>query len=379
MLQTIVRDGVDGQAPATRDSVLVPVPQYPLWVTLRSDSDRLGGSNSPQGPSERLAPPQNAALTRKQYTATLEMLGGHAAPYYLDFERGWGMDVSRVRELVKAERAAGREPRALVTISPGNPTGSILGEENMRDVGRLCEEEGLVLMADEVYQKNVYDQSTKFTSFKKVVRDLNSPVELFSFHSTSKGVLGECGRRGGYMEYCNIDAEVKEQLYKLASVSLCPNVDGQIVTDCMVKPPNKGSPEGARHDHEQKKIFDALGRRAVKVVDALNKLEGVRCQPAAGAMYVHPRLTLSPKVVEAAKAEGRSPDTYYCLELLDKTGLCVVPGAGFGQEDGTYHFRSTFLAGEDIMDGVLERMSKFHAKFTAKHALKHEFNSTTRP
>jgi alanine transaminase len=72
----------------------------------------------------------------------------------------------------------------------------------------------------------------KFTSFKKVVRDMgygaDSKFAIVSMHSTSKGFYGECGRRGGYIEVCGFDPKVKDELYKLSSVGLCPNLGGQI-------------------------------------------------------------------------------------------------------------------------------------------------------
>lgn len=77
-------------------------------------------------------------------------------------------------------------------------------------------------------------------------------------------------------------------------------------------------------------------------------------------MYLFPTITLSQKAVEAAEKEGRKPDEFYCLRLLDATGICVVPGSGFGQREGTWHFRTTFLE-----PGVtwIERLEKFHEAF----------------
>jgi alanine transaminase len=85
-------------------------------------------------------------------------------------------------------------PKALVIINPGNPTGALLSVETMAELVGVCEEHSLVLLADEIYQVNLHQPCTHpFTSFKKVVRDLGSPVPLVSFHSISKGVSGECG------------------------------------------------------------------------------------------------------------------------------------------------------------------------------------------
>lgn len=90
-----------------------------------------------------------------------------------------------------------------MVINPGNPTGQVMSEESLIEIVKFCEKKSLVLLADEVYQENIYKEQ-KFVSLKKVVCDLKSPVNLVSFHSTSKGLIGECGLRGGYMELYNI-------------------------------------------------------------------------------------------------------------------------------------------------------------------------------
>jgi alanine transaminase len=95
---------------------------------------------------------------------------------------------------------------------------------------KFAQEHKLVVCADEVYQKNIYG-SKPFISFKKIIHDLGAPynkIELISFHSTSKGLLGECGLRGGYMELENIDPYVQGQILKLRTITLCPNTIGQL-------------------------------------------------------------------------------------------------------------------------------------------------------
>ena len=95
-----------------------------------------------------------------------------------------------------------------------------------------------------------------------------------------------------------------------------------------------------------------MKRRAIKLVDGLNSLEGVSCNQPQGAMYAFPQVTLPPKAIAAAEAAGKVPDTFYALALLEATGIVVVPGSGFGQVEGTWHFRTTFLPPEDEMDSV---------------------------
>jgi alanine transaminase len=77
-------------------------------------------------------------------------------------------------------------------------------------------------------------------------------------------------------------------------------------------------------------------------------------------MYLFPTIKLSQKAIEAAKKANHSADEFYCIKLLDATGVCVVPGSGFGQKEGTLHFRTTFLApGTDWVG----RITAFHKQF----------------
>ena len=130
--------------------------------------------------------------------------------YELVEEEGWRLSVEVLEEKLAAAKANGIHTRGLVVINPGNPTGNSLPLENMKEVLRFCGKHGLILMADEVYQENVWLESRPFHSFKKVLHTMaDAPkVQLVSFHSTSKGFLGECGMRGGYFELCNFDPEV---------------------------------------------------------------------------------------------------------------------------------------------------------------------------
>jgi aspartate/methionine/tyrosine aminotransferase len=95
-------------------------------------------------------------------------------------------------------------------------------------------------------------------------------------------------------------------------------------------------------------------------VDSLNLLPGITCNAAEGALYAFPRIHLPPAAVEAARQLGKEPDWLYCSELLEATGIVVVPGSGFGQAAGTYHFRTTFLPPESDIGAVVEKLSAFH-------------------
>jgi alanine transaminase len=101
------------------------------------------------------------------------------------------------------------------------------------------------------------------------------------------------------------------------------------------------------------------------MADRLNKLPGVSCVDSPGALYLYPKITLPEKAVTAARTAGKEPDAFYALALLDATGICVVPGSGFGQKEGEYHYRLTCLCpGVDEYVGKLE---KFHHEFLARY------------
>lgn len=229
------------------DGVLIPIPQYPL------------------------------------YTAALALNSARAVPYYLQEADDWSLDMKGVHAGVKEAREAGTKLKAMVVINPGNPTGACLSIENMEDIVKLCYDEGLVIMADEVYQDNIYTNHP-FTSFKKMIHQMGEPyassVELVSFHSISKGQTGECGRRGGYFETCNFTAEADEQIYKLASIQLCTSLGGQIGVDILVCPPKEGEESYLLWKEEKEAIAATLKLRSERILVAFQKLEGVTCNSA---------------------------------------------------------------------------------------------------
>ncbi|MCJ1282310.1 hypothetical protein MMC26_001633 [Xylographa opegraphella] len=309
--------------------ILVPIPQYPL------------------------------------YTATLSLLNARCVPYYLDEGKAWGTDIGAIKDALKKAKSEGTDVRAIVVINPGNPTGASLTAEDVRSVLEFAAEEKLVVLGDEVYQTNVF--KGKFNSFKKGLRDLQKEVpgkydniELASLHSISKGMVGECGHRGGYFELIGFDSAVEAEIVKFVSISLCAPVIGQCLVEMMVNPPKEGEPSYPLYKQEYDGIFHGLQERATALYNAFSEMEGVSCEEPQGSMYLFPTITIPKKGIEQGKKEGRSPDEFYASRLLDATGVCVVPGSGFGQKPGTLHFRTTFLAPGTEWVG---RITKFHEKF----------------
>ncbi|KAJ4293738.1 alanine transaminase [Collariella sp. IMI 366227] len=314
--------------------ILIPIPQYPL------------------------------------YTASLSLLNAHCVPYLLDEQSGWGTDLATIKASYAKAQADGIDVRAIVIINPGNPTGASLPEEDIRAVLDFARQERLVVMADEVYQTNVF--VGQFISFKRMLRQLQAEqpaagfesVELVSMHSVSKGMVGECGHRGGYFELVNFDPAVQAEIYKFVSIMLCAPVIGQCLVELMVNPPREGEPSHALYKQEYDGIFNGLRERATALHKAFEQMEGVECGAPQGSMYLFPTIKLPAKAAEAAAAEGRTADEFYCMRLLEATGVCVVPGSGFGQKEGTLHFRTTFLApGTEWVGSIV----KFHKEFVEKY------------
>lgn len=140
------------------DACLAPIPQYPL------------------------------------YSACIQLIGSTLAGYHLDEDKNWEVDINNLHEVYKKYYDSGHRLKAMVVINPGNPTGNILSEKNIEDIIKFCYENKLVILADEVYQNNIYSKNKKFHSFKKVMNQMPYPYNqtiLFSFNSLSKGYLGE--------------------------------------------------------------------------------------------------------------------------------------------------------------------------------------------
>ena len=330
-----------------RDGLLIPIPQYPL------------------------------------YSASASLLNLAALTYRLDAQQHWEPSLTDIKAKIDEARSQGIEPRVIVVINPGNPTGACMTRAEVEDMIKLAHRESLAIFADEVYQDNVYNKDRPFVPFRRVLmelqnsqdaseREIGSSVELVSFHSTSKGMVGECGRRGGFFVLNNMDAEVEAQINKVVSMSLCPPTQGQIGVDLLVRPPKPDEPSYELWRHQIDSIYHTLQSRSQLIADSLNRLPGIFAEPAMGALYVLPRVHLPKSVSDRARQLGKKVDELYCLELLDETGICVVPGSGFSYEpevleDGSTLscFRITVLAKET--QAMVDRFTRFHRAFMDKY------------
>ncbi|KAJ8715839.1 hypothetical protein PYW08_013124 [Mythimna loreyi] len=325
---TMFVEDVDGKPPA----VMVPIPQYPL------------------------------------FSGTLSELGLRQANYYLDEEHEWALQAS---ELERSWRQASEDctVRALVVINPGNPTGQVLTRQNMEEIVRFAYEHNVFLMADEVYQENIV--SKPFYSFKKVMHEMGAPysgMALGSFVTCSKGWAAECGLRAGFAELARLAPAVRAAFSTARAVMQCPSVLGQCILDCVMKRPAPGEPSYPQFAAELGEIRRVLAERTATAYETFNSIPGYFCNPIDGSMFAYPRVQIPEAAQAAAEQHAMTPDEFYCLRLLEETGVCVVPGTGFGQLPGTFHFRTTILHPFEEFQYMMDSIRSFHLKFLERYS-----------
>ena len=308
---------------------MAPIPQYPLYSALSTLMD-------------------------------CELVG-----YYLDEDKNWAVSLPALTAAYEDAVKKGIVVRALVVINPGNPSGNNLSAETLRDVVQFAKEKNLVLIADEVYQENILTKHP-FKSMSSIMHELNLDLEVVSLHSLSKGFLGECGVRGGYCIFENFDPEIMQQFVKLKSIELCSNTVGQLSVGLMVRPPVADA--AALYAKEKKDVLDSLRQKAEILRETLSALEGISLPEIGGAMYAFPQIKLPQAAIQEAAAQGVAPDEFYCMQALENTGLVVVPGSGFRQVEGTFHFRTTFLPTLDKMQRAMKSFAAFHNDFMKRYS-----------
>lgn len=279
-MTALIRDSNDG--------VLCPIPQYPL------------------------------------YSALLTLNKAELLPYYLQESTGWGLDKEGLEKMILESKRKGITPRAIVVINPGNPTGQVMRKEDLQDIIKLCYDHSILIMADEVYQTNVYKDGSKFISMRQALHDLGEPysdtVELVSFNSVSKGMMGECGLRGGYFETHNLSDEAEAMMFKLKSIELCSNTIGQTACELMVNPPQEGVESDetvALYKAEHAELYKALRAKASLLSSSFSNMKNVTCTEIEGAMYGFPRIHFSEKFIDEAHSKGCEPDFLYCMDLVN--------------------------------------------------------------
>ena len=262
------------------------------------------------------------------YSALLTKLGVEAREYFLDEESGWQPDPEDIAARID-ERT-----RAVVVINPNNPTGSVASRETLQRIVDLAEEHGLVVFADEIYDRLLMDGERHVP-----LASLSETASVLTLGGLSKNHVAPGWRIGwGIMSGVQeVVAEYVSGIQQLGRTRLSANHPEQYA----IKPALQG---------DQGHIAEMMARlteRRDLMLEILGGVEGISCVPPRGAFYAFPRL---PDDVD---------DAEWARNLMKETGVVVVPGSGFGQSPGTRHFRIVLLPPLEILGEACRRIAAF--------------------
>ena len=287
------------------DEVLVPAPDYPLW------------------------------------TAAVSLSGGSPVHYLCDEQNGWLPDLEDMRNKITPNT------RAIVIINPNNPTGAVYPDEVLRAIVGLAREHGLILYADEVYDKVLYDGVTH-TSLAALSEDVLTII----FNGLSKNYRS-CGYRAGWMVVCGEKRHAQdyiEGLNMLASMRLCANVPGQYAIQTALG--------GYQSIDDLVAEGGRMRRQRDLAWELISAIPGVSCVKPKATLYMFPRL--DPKVYPIAD------DQAFIGELLEEAKVLLVQGSGFNWPHPD-HFRLVFLPHEDDLRDAIGRIARFFEHYRKRH------------
>ncbi|MGL4251165.1 MAG: pyridoxal phosphate-dependent aminotransferase [Aeromonas sp.] len=279
------------------DEMLVPSPDYPLW------------------------------------TAAVTLSGGHAVHYRCDEGADWYPDLDDIRARITPRT------RGLVLINPNNPTGAVYGSEFLLEVIEIARQHNLIIFADEIYDKILYDDIAHTS-----VCTLCDDVMVVTFNGLSKAYRA-CGFRQGWMVITGPKGRARgyiEGLEMLASMRLCANVPMQHAIQTALG--------GYQSINELILPGGRLRRQRDKAWELLNEIPGVSCVKPKGALYMFPRL--DPKVYDIRD------DQKMVFDLLQQEKLLLVQGTGFNWPEPD-HFRLVFLPREEELEEAIGRLARF--------------------
>ena len=283
------------------DELLLPAPDYPLW------------------------------------TAATSLSGGKPVHYLCDEANGWMPDLDDIRRKVTPRT------KGIVVINPNNPTGALYSDDLLKGLVAIAREHGLVILADEVYDKVLYD-GAKHTA----IASLSDDVLTLTFNSLSKSYRS-CGYRAGWLIVSGdkkAGADYIEGLTMLSNMRLCANVPGQYAIQTALggyQSINELVGEGGR-----------LRRQRDLAYELITAIPGVSCVKPQAALYMFPRL--DPKIYPI------QDDRQFFLELLQETRVMLVQGTGFNWATPD-HFRIVFLPHEDDLREAISRIARFLASY----------------
>ncbi|HEY9379701.1 MAG TPA: pyridoxal phosphate-dependent aminotransferase [Burkholderiales bacterium] len=288
------------------DEVLVPAPDYPLW------------------------------------TAAVALAGGTARHYMCDEGAGWLPDLKDIRAKI------GPHTRAIVLINPNNPTGALYPTDFLKEIVEIARQHQLIVFADEVYDKTLYDGATH-TSIASLADD----VLFVTFNGLSKNYRA-CGYRTGWMIISGNKQHASDYidgLNILASMRLCANVPGQYAV------------QTALGGYQSINDLVAPGGRLARQRDLAHKLlteiPGVSCVKPQAALYLFPRLDMKRYPIQN--------DQEFILRLLEEEKVLVVQGTGFNWPNPD-HMRIVFLPNADDLTEAIGRLARFLDNYHRRNA-----------
>ncbi|MEY4645612.1 MAG: hypothetical protein RLZZ596_2443 [Pseudomonadota bacterium] len=287
------------------DEMLLPAPDYPLW------------------------------------TAAVSLSGGKPVHYLCDESRGWMPDLDDIRAKITPRT------KGIVVINPNNPTGALYSDEMLLGIIEIARQHNLVVMADEVYDKVLYD-GARHTAMGSLSQD----VLTLTFNSLSKSYRS-CGYRAGWLVVSGDKRGARdyiEGLNMLSSMRLCANVPGQSAIQTALggyQTINDLICEGGR-----------LRRQRDIAYELMTAIPGVSCVKPQAGLYMFPRL--DPKIYPIEN------DQQFILELLEETRVLLVQGTGFNWP-WPDHFRLVFLPHEDDLRDAIARIARFLENYRKRH------------
>ena len=287
------------------DEVLVPAPDYPLW------------------------------------TAAVSLSGGTPIHYLCDEAKEWAPDLADLRSKITPRT------KAIVMINPNNPTGAIYSKAVLMELTQIAREHGLILFADEIYDKMLYDEEKHVS-----LASLSSDVVIITFNGLSKNYRS-CGYRSGWMVVSGDKSRIKdyvEGLNMLSSMRLCANVPGQYAIQTALG--------GYQSIDDLVAKGGRLARQRDLAWELITAIPGVSCVKPKSALYLFPKLDPEMYPIE--------DDQQFIADLLREEKVLMVQGSGFNWVKPD-HFRVVFLPHEDVLKDAIGRFARFLERYRQKH------------
>ncbi|MGB9702776.1 MAG: aminotransferase class I/II-fold pyridoxal phosphate-dependent enzyme [Candidatus Kapaibacteriota bacterium] len=269
------------------------------------------------------------------YTAVQGKYEMEPNPYYLDESNGWQPDVEDIKSKINSKT------KAIVLINPNNPTGSICKEDTLKEIINLAIEHNLVIFADEIYDKLIFDNK-KLVS----IASLNDQVPVITFSGLSKNFLAPGFRIGWGVVSGNISilADYIEAINKLLRARVSANHPLQYAIPVALD---------GKQEH-LKDVINRLERRRKITMELLATIDGINLVQPEGAFYAFPSIDVE-------------DDSHFCSKLLQETGVVLVPGTGFGQKPGSHHFRIVILPPENVLEDAFKIIGDFYKDYKNKY------------